>query len=263
MPTAKRAHTTTLSILNTAIRRDSAGRYCLNDCWKASGGLKKDQPSEWVSNAKTTELTTALEGDRDFPVTPINIIKTGPNNQRGIWACKELVYAYAMWISPAFHLRVIRAFDAMMQGTALPPPVDAVAAHKQAAAIFRSLNHVGKLTGMSREDAARAANAAAKQHTGIDLLGELQRGLAAPAVENDTLTAILARRPERELTSDDIMEGVSLSIRVLSQLRSGTVKANIDDCEQGLKMAGHAIVQMWNDVQSIKHEQCKKIANSG
>lgn len=59
-------------------------------------------------------------------------------------------------------------------------PKDAAAAHKQAAAIFRSLNHVGKLTGMSREDAARAANAAAKQHTGIDLLAELQGRLPAP-----------------------------------------------------------------------------------
>ena len=263
MPMAEHAYTTSLTITNTLIRQDKHGRYCLNDCHKAAGSDNAKRPSLWLENAQTTALVDELKRSAGIPADPIKIIKTGPNEKRGTYVVKELVYAYAMWISPAFHLRVIRAFDAMVHGSALPPPVDMVAAHKQAAAIFRSLNHVGKLTGMSREDAARAANAAAKQHTGIDLLGELQRGLAAPAVENDTLTAILARRPERELTSDDIMEGVSLSIRVLSQLRSGTVKANIDDCEQGLKMAGHAIVQMWNDVQSIKHEQCKKIANSG
>ena len=254
MPAAKRAHITTLSILNTTIRQDALGRYCLNDCYKAAGSPAYKGPNEWAKIAQTEELIKELRSGGNLP-DPKNTVTTGSNERRGTYVVRELVYAYAMWISPAFHLRVIRAFDAIMQGTVRHLSVDAAVAHRQAAGIFRSLNHVGKLTGMSREDAARAASAAAREHTGIDELGELPRGRRAAAAKNDSLVAVMATRPRKTLTEDDIAEGISCAIRVLSQLRTGSAQANIAEREQDLKMAGHAVMQMWDDVQRLKQAQ--------
>ncbi len=43
---------------------------------------------------------------------PVRVTKGGQNNT-ATYVAKELVYAYAMWISPKFHIQVIRAYDAM------------------------------------------------------------------------------------------------------------------------------------------------------
>lgn len=182
MPAATRGHSTTLSILNTTIRRDAEGRFCLNDCHRASGGEPSKRPGVWLGNAQTQALVAELS-DAGIPASPVSVVKgrsrLGPD--QGTYVVKELVYAYAMWISPAFHLRVIRAFDAMVQGARpTPAPADIVAQHRQAVALFRSMIQAGRLAGMSREDASRSANAAVKARMDIDLLGALQHDPQAP-----------------------------------------------------------------------------------
>lgn len=92
-----------------AVAQDSAGRFCLNDLHMAAGGAEKHKPSRWTRTELFNGLISELRPD--LALAPIETFKGG--STPGVYVCRELVYAYAMWISPSFHLRVIRAFDAM------------------------------------------------------------------------------------------------------------------------------------------------------
>lgn len=98
-----------LSIADTAIRQDEAGRYCLNDLHRAAGAEAKHQPANWLRMQQTQELVAELDRDSIPQIRGIES-KQG----LGTFVAKELVYAYAMWISPAFHLKVIRAYDSQV-----------------------------------------------------------------------------------------------------------------------------------------------------
>ncbi len=90
------------------------GLYCLNDLHKASGGEKKNGPSYFISLDSTANLTNEImESDTEITVSEIVTIIKGGKGQ-GTYVRKELVYAYAMWISSAFHLAVIRAYDSLV-----------------------------------------------------------------------------------------------------------------------------------------------------
>ena len=113
-------NSTSLTIISTAIRQDAEGRYCLNDCHKASGGSANKRPGEWLRNEQTQSLIRELT-DAGISASPVSSIKGGP--EQGTYVAKELVYAYAMWINPAFHLAVIRAFDSIMSGEVPRPQI--------------------------------------------------------------------------------------------------------------------------------------------
>ena len=101
-----------LTILKTAIRTFE-NLYSLNDLHIASGAEAKHQPSLFVRLDTTQELISEIQKETDKG-NILQSFRSGVN--RGTYACEELVIAYAMWISPKFHLVVLRAFLNLHKG---------------------------------------------------------------------------------------------------------------------------------------------------
>lgn len=101
-----------LTIAGAEIRMDEDGRYCLNDLHRAAGGQRRHQPTNWLRKQQTIELGEEIAKSSDSRISPLD---SKPGRNGSTFACKELVYAYAMWISPKFHLRVIRAYDSLVR----------------------------------------------------------------------------------------------------------------------------------------------------
>jgi len=119
-----------LTIANVGIAQDAEGRYCLNDLHKAAiaGGAnaRTKEPSKFLSSPQTTELVSELLNTQNLGVlysgeNGVHPVSKTQGSNGGTFVAKELVYAYAMWISPSFHLKVIRTFDAIATAPASDP----------------------------------------------------------------------------------------------------------------------------------------------
>ena len=103
-----------LIISNHTISQDKNGFLSLNDLHKVSGGASNHQPSNFMRNAETQELIKEIELEKSNSSNLMSIAYTTTEGKKGgTFVCRELVYRYAMWISPKFSLMVIRAFDAL------------------------------------------------------------------------------------------------------------------------------------------------------
>ncbi|EJA0515563.1 KilA-N domain-containing protein [Salmonella enterica] len=102
-----------LEIAGVPIAVNKDGLYRLNDLHQAAGGEVRHKPANWMQTQQFKELEQTLIDDGNpssVKPSPTRIMKGG--SAQGTYVCKELVYAYAMWVSAAFHLHVIRTFDA-------------------------------------------------------------------------------------------------------------------------------------------------------
>lgn len=108
-------------LVGDAVVSIQGGLYSLNDLHRASGGEAKHQPANFLrldtTQALIDEIANEINRSSDVRSGVIHVIN---GNGGGTYVCKELVYAYAMWVSAAFNLRVIRAFDAGVSAPAVP-----------------------------------------------------------------------------------------------------------------------------------------------
>ena len=156
-----------ITIANTLIATDSEGRFRLNDLHQAAGGERRHGPSLWLENEKTKALAEEMT-DTEIPVS---VIKGGL--KQGTYVCRELVYAYAMWISAKFHLEVIRTFDAVATGQApaVAPTRSAISPAKE----FRAIFGIARLIGLDKNAAAISANQGTAALTGVNMLHLMER----------------------------------------------------------------------------------------
>lgn len=109
-----------LNIDGAAIRQDQHSRFHMNDLHIASGGLDKNKPSNFLRQDQIQALIKEIErcSHMSNGVSAVESIRGGLN--QGTYAVKQIVYAYAMWISAAFHLKVINTFDTVSNPAQLP-----------------------------------------------------------------------------------------------------------------------------------------------
>lgn len=97
-------------IINSQTISQHNGLFSLNDLHKVSGNDEKHRPTWFLRNDETQALIAEIESEKQIAYY------TKQGKQGGTYACRELVYRYAMWISAKFSLMVIRAFDALNTG---------------------------------------------------------------------------------------------------------------------------------------------------
>lgn len=138
-----------LVIDGVSVRQYFESNYCLNDLQKAAlnaSGEKRSARSmevhEFMRRPETQVLVELLEKETTGNPRSIPVITIQGRNG-GTYVCKELVYAYAMWISPKFNLKVIRTFDA-----AQTPPSNAPTSDKIQAGIIL-LESAAKMLNLS------------------------------------------------------------------------------------------------------------------
>lgn len=195
-----------LTILNNSIRQ-SDNLYSLTDLHRASGGKQKHKPVLFLSNQQTKELILEIESESEvgIPTSAVKTVRGGSDiSKQGTYACEELMLAYAMWISPKFHLVVLRAFlNLHKNSTALLPNT---ITPEQQQAIQSAVQQAHHRTGLHWQEIYRQLKSAFKVAK-YDQIQQSQFGNAMAFIMN--LQPIALPPAEERFTFDLTKEEIS------------------------------------------------------
>lgn len=168
--------TNSITISDIKIHMDSEGRYSLNDLHKAAGKEHRHLPNYWLDLQQTKELIDEIL-NTEIPV--FNPVLSKKGRYGGTYVCKELVYSYAMWISAAFALKVIRAYDAMVTATQERKAIGGKTSVAERTPLRDAVNMLVGKKGLRYDDAYNMVH----QRFGIDSIDELSIEQIPQAVE--------------------------------------------------------------------------------
>ena len=195
-----------LTILNNSIRQLD-NLYSLTDLHRVSGGEQKHKPALFLSNQQTKELISEIEieGEVGIPTSVVKTVRGGRDlGIQGTYACEELVLSYAMWISPKFHLIVLRAFlNLHKKSTALLPNT---ITPEQQQAIQSAVQQAHHRTGLHWQEIYRQLKSAFKVAK-YDQIQQSQFGNAMAFIMN--LQPIALPPAEERFTFDLTKEEIS------------------------------------------------------
>lgn len=86
-------------------------QFSLTDIWKLSGMGEEKRPSKWLKTEHAQQQIAYLEFLSEIHHGRIlPSCETSKSKNVGTWAIKELAISYAMWLSPEYHVEVVKGF---------------------------------------------------------------------------------------------------------------------------------------------------------
>lgn len=77
----------------------------MNDLHKAAGGQERHKPFNFMRLGTTDDLAAEISKGSDVSIKPVELSR---GRYGGTYVVEDLALTYAMWISPRFHLEVLR-----------------------------------------------------------------------------------------------------------------------------------------------------------